>query len=107
MLAGVWGVLIVHNVLVSAFSIRTIPYSEFLQLPKENQISEVAITANRIQGKKKGGGGEDQQAQLFRTVRVDPKLSELLQEYDVTYKGEIESTKTLPAKAVAGESKVP
>jgi len=91
-LLGVWVVLIVHNVLVSAFSIRTIPYSEFLQLLKENQVSEVAITANQIQGKKKGGGDEDQQAQLFRTVRVDPNLAELLQEYDVTFKGQIEST---------------
>ena len=37
---GVWVVLIVHNVLVSAFSIRTIPYGKFLQLLKENQVSE-------------------------------------------------------------------
>lgn len=91
-LVGVWVVLIAHNFLVSTFSIRTIPYSEFLQLLKENQVSEVAITANQIQGKKKGGGGEDQQALLFRTVRVDSKLSELLQEYGVTFKGQIEST---------------
>ena len=33
------------------FAIKTIPYSEFLKLLKENKVTEVAISANQIQGK--------------------------------------------------------
>ncbi len=88
---GIWVVLIVHNMLYSAFAIKTIPYSEFLGLLKEDKISEVAISANQIQGKLKGDQGTSQGDSLFRTVRVDSDTSSLLQEYGVTFKGEIES----------------
>jgi cell division protease FtsH len=88
---GIWVVLIVHNMIYSAFAIKTIPYSEFLGLLKENKVSEVAISANQIQGKIKGDQGTSQRDSLFRTVRVDSDTSKLLQEYGVTFKGEIES----------------
>ena len=88
---GIWGILILHNLLVSAFAIKTIPYSEFLKLLKEGKVAEVAISSNQIQGKTspspESGGGES----LFRTVRVDADTSKLLEEHDVTFKGEIES----------------
>ena len=48
---GIWAVLILHNLLVSTLSVRTIPYSEFLELLKQGKVSEVAITSNQIQGK--------------------------------------------------------
>jgi len=90
-LLGVWIVLIVHNILVSAFAIKTIPYSEFLSLLKENKIIEVAIRADQIQGKlKESENGTDKEV-LFRTVRVDPETSKLLEQYNVPFKGEIES----------------
>ena len=90
-LLGFWIVLIVHNILVSAFAIKTIPYSEFLNLLKENKIIEVAIRADQIQGKlKEGESGTDKEI-LFRTVRVDPETSQLLEQYSVPFKGEIES----------------
>ena len=37
-LLGVWVVLLIQNYLSSALSIRTIPYSEFLSLLKENRV---------------------------------------------------------------------
>ena len=86
---GIWVVLIIHNILYSMFSIETIPYSEFLQLVKNGQIAEVAITHNQIQGKK---AGEADQGKLFRTVRVDTDISQLLEQNKVVFKGEIEST---------------
>ena len=55
-LLGIWFVLIIQNYIVSAFAIKTIPYSEFLKLLKENKVAEVAIGANQIQGKLKEGG---------------------------------------------------
>jgi cell division protease FtsH len=90
-LLGIWFILILHNFLVSAFSIQTIPYSEFLKLLKENKVAEVAISANQIQGKLKGAEEDSAKEAIFRTVRVDSETSQLLDEYDVTFKGEIES----------------
>jgi cell division protease FtsH len=88
-LLGIWFVLIIQNYLVSAFAIKTIPYSEFLKLLKEKKVTEVAISVNQIQGKvKEDATGKDQ---MFRTVRVDPATSNLLEQYNVNFKGEIES----------------
>jgi len=91
-LIGIWVVLIIQNMLIAFFSIQTIPYSKFLKLLKENKIIEVAITANKIQGKMKVDGAEGDKEALFRTIRVDPDLSELLEQHGVVFKGEIEST---------------
>ncbi|MGD8522748.1 MAG: ATP-dependent zinc metalloprotease FtsH [Desulfobacterales bacterium] len=90
-LLGIWFVLIIQNYLVSTFAIKTIPYSEFLKLLKENKVAEVAIGANQIQGKLKDGEGETAKKIMFKTVRVDPETSRLLDQYNVTFKGEIES----------------
>jgi cell division protease FtsH len=91
-LVGVWVVLLIQNYLASAFSIKTIPYSQFLKLLKEGKVSEVAISANKIQGKIKADGSESQKPEGFKTVRVDPEISGLLEKYNVTFKGEVEST---------------
>jgi cell division protease FtsH len=56
---------------------------------KENKVTEVAISANQIQGKiKENATGKEQ---MFRTVRVDSDTSKLLEQYNVKFKGEIES----------------
>jgi cell division protease FtsH len=87
---GIWGVLILHNLLFSAFAIKTIPYSEFLKLLNEKKITEVAISANQIQGKMLTDGNAN--GVMFRTVRVDPEISQMLQDHNVEFKGQIEST---------------
>jgi cell division protease FtsH len=89
---GIWVVLIIHNYMSTALSIRTIPYSEFLSLLKENKVAEVAISSDQIQGRMKTDGGPGEKGELFKTVRVDPEISELLDEYGVAFKGEVEST---------------
>jgi cell division protease FtsH len=86
---GIWGVLLLHNLLFSAMAVRTIPYSEFLRLLGEGKVSEVAVSANQIQGRLADG---EQGGGLFRTVRVDPEVSQMLAQYQVAFKGEIEST---------------
>ncbi len=93
-LLGVWVVLIIHNILFSALSIKTIPYSEFLTLLKENKIAELAVTENEIQGRIVADDGTRTEGagNLFKTVRVDPELTKMLNEYNIKYKGEIEST---------------
>jgi cell division protease FtsH len=91
-LLGIWVVLIIHNMLFSALSIKTIPYSEFLKLVKEGKVTEVAITQNQIQGRLLEDGTESGQGNLFRTVRVDSDISRLLEQNNIKFKGEIEST---------------
>ena len=86
---GVWLVLLLQNYITTMFAIKTIPYSEFLNLLKENKVTEVAISADQIQGKIKGDATEKEQ--MFRTVRVDPDTANLLEKYNVNFKGEIES----------------
>ena len=71
-LLGIWIVLIMHNYLASVFAVRTIPYSEFLNLLKENKVKEVAITSNQIQGKLKADPATKGKEVQFKTVRVDP-----------------------------------
>jgi cell division protease FtsH len=88
-LVGIWLVLIAQNMIATMMAIKTIPYSQFLELLKANQGTEGAVTANQIQGKFKDGKGSEQ---AFKTVRVDPGLSHMLEQYKVTFKGEIEQT---------------
>ena len=89
---GIWVVLIIHNYLAATFSIRTIPYSEFLNLLKNNKVTELAITTNQIQGKMMVDGATQGKGEPFKTVRVDPEISKLLEQYHVIFKGQIEST---------------
>ncbi len=91
-LIAIWFLLILQNFFISFFAVQTIPYSQFLKLLNENRITEVAITANRIQGKMKGEGADGGKEIAFNTVRVDADLSERLEQHGVTFKGEIEST---------------
>jgi cell division protease FtsH len=91
-LLGIWVVLIIQNAIFSAFSIKTISYSDFLKALNENRVTEVAITSNIIQGRMKVAGDSSEQGQPFRTIRVDPDLSDLLSGHNVQFKGEIEST---------------
>ena len=91
-LLGIWVVLIIQNAIFSAFSIKTISYSEFLKALNENRVTEVAITSNIIQGRIKTAGDSSETGQPFRTIRVDAELSDLLSGHNVQFKGEIEST---------------
>ena len=91
-LIAMWLVLIVQSYLSAMFAAQTIPYSQFLNLLKTGKITEIAITANQIQGKMKVEGGQPSDVKAFKTVRVDQELSTMLEKYPVIFKGEIEST---------------
>jgi len=90
-LLGIWVVLIVQNYIASMFAAQVIPYSQFLNLLKAGRVTEIAVTANKIQGKMKAEGAPSD-LKPFTTIRVDPDLSKMLEQYPVTFKGEIEST---------------
>jgi len=87
-LIGIWIVLIIQSYLSALFSIEVIPYSQFLSLLKSGKIIEVAVSANQIQGKMKL---DNEEIKPFRTIRVDPEFSAMLEKYPVVFKGEVES----------------
>jgi cell division protease FtsH len=88
---GIWVVLIIQNYIASMYAAQIIPYSQFLSLLKAGKVTEIAISANQIQGKMKIDGTPGD-LKPFKTVRVDPELSNMLAQYPVSFKGEIEST---------------
>ena len=90
-LIAVWIVLILHNQLSQMFAIERIPYSEFVKALQGGKIVEVAVAQDRIQGKIKVSQNGQEVEKAFTTVRVDPELSELLEKYNVTFKGVAES----------------
>ncbi|MGD9331403.1 MAG: ATP-dependent zinc metalloprotease FtsH [Desulfobacterales bacterium] len=90
-LLGVWLVLLLHNMIASALMVKDIPYSEFIQMVKAGKVSEIAISENDIQGRLVSSDGDAGNGELFRTVRVDPEISQLLEENNVKYSGRIES----------------
>ncbi len=91
-LLGIWVVLIIQNMIFSAFQMKVIPYSEFLKALEDGRVTEVAITSNQIQGRMKTTADSADAGQAFRTIRVDPEISDRLAKHDVAFKGEIEST---------------
>ncbi|MDX9745046.1 MAG: ATP-dependent zinc metalloprotease FtsH [Syntrophales bacterium] len=91
-LLGIWFVLILQNYIASMYAVPTIPYSQFMALLQQGKIGEVAISSNQIQGKYRSPNTGPQGSSEFKTIRVDPQLSESLQNYHVVFKGEVEST---------------
>jgi len=90
-LIAIWIVFILHNLLSQMFAIERIPYSEFVKALQDGKVIEVAVTQDRIQGKMKVSQDGQEAEKAFSTVRVDPELSELLEKYNVTFKGVAES----------------
>jgi len=86
-LIAIWVVLIVHDVMVNMFAIEHIPYSDFIKALEQGKVSEIAITSDRIQGKIKTPKDGKEVEKMFTTVRVDQNLSQLLEKYNVTFKG--------------------
>ena len=88
---GVWVVLFLHNMIAGSLNVKNIPYSEFLKAVKEGKVSEIAISENEIQGRLLDSEDGAALNAPFRTVRVDPEISQLLDENNVKYSGRLES----------------
>jgi len=57
-------------------SVRTIPYSEFLRLVKENQVVEVAITQDQIQGRMTVNGTDHGKGEQLKIPAASCGVSE-------------------------------
>lgn len=89
-LLGIWLVLLLHNMIASALLVRNIPYSEFIAAVKDGKVSEIAISDSSIQGRMTSADGSEA-GEMFRTIRVDPEISQLLEENNVKHSGRLES----------------
>jgi cell division protease FtsH len=89
---GFWVVFIIQSYISSMFTYQIIPYSQFLNLLKAGNITDVAVSADQIEGNMKAVGTAARGTKRFRTVRVDQELSALLDQYKVEFTGEVKST---------------
>jgi cell division protease FtsH len=90
-LLAVWIVLILQNAISHKFRVQQVPYSEFVKLLQNGKVVEVAIAQDRIQGKMRTTKNGQEVEKPFSTVRVDPNLSQMLEKYNVTFTGVVES----------------
>ncbi len=86
-LVAVTTLLLVQNCWNQLLSVGPIPYSEFKRLLQQNQIKEVFITDNRIQGE---FVVPEQGKRYFMTTRVEPDLAQDLDTHGVRYTGQAE-----------------
>jgi cell division protease FtsH len=90
--AAIWGVLLLQDFIASQYQPRMIPYSEFLNALKADQVIEVVITQGVLAGKMKVTEEGLTKEVRFRTFRVDQELSDELAKHNIIFRGQPEST---------------
>jgi cell division protease FtsH len=90
-LIAIWIVLILQHSIAQTFRVQQISYSEFLKALQDGRVTEVTVAQDRIQGKIKVTEQGRDVEKAFSTVRVEPNLSQILEKYNVTFKGVAES----------------
>jgi cell division protease FtsH len=93
-IVAIWGVLILQYFISSTYQPIVLPYSEFQKGIKDGRISEITITSNTISGQvmMKSEKSGQMEAHKFKTVIVNPEIVKQLEQFNVTYSGEIENT---------------
>ena len=89
-LIAVVAVIALRDLWVGMSQVQPIPYSEFLHHLKTNELEEIAVADNVIQGtlRKPTPDGRTR----IVTTRVDPVLAKELSEYGVKFTGVVENT---------------
>jgi cell division protease FtsH len=81
--------MLVQYVYTATQQVAPIPYSQFEQLLREGKVAEIGVSDRFIQGKlKEPLDGKS----VFVTTRVDPDFARQLDQFNVRYTGQIEST---------------
>ncbi len=88
-LAAIWGVILLQNLIFDHLRPQIIPYSEFIKAVSDGKVVEVAIGQDKISGKMHDKDGHEI---LFTTVRVETDLSQRLAEHGVKFSGRVENT---------------
>jgi len=89
-LAAIWGVLLLQNMIFDQFRPQVLAYSEFIEAVESDRIIEIAVGQDRISGKMRGDSAGEEI--LFTTVRVDNDLSQKLAGHDIKFSGQVENT---------------
>ena len=92
LLIALWGVLLIQGFIPTRFRPKEIPYSAFLKALERKEVLEVAISEGRLVGKMKVTEGSETKEVPFAAYRVDPELSQKLDQFGVTFRGQPEST---------------
>jgi cell division protease FtsH len=89
-IVAILGILILQYLYTSVQDVASIPYSQFQELLRERKVASVGVSNRYVQGtlKKSLPNGKSH----FITTRVDQDFARELQQYGVTYTGEVEST---------------
>lgn len=87
---AIMGILLFQSWWGASRQIEVMPYSRFEELLAKDQIAEVFIRQNRLEGKLKDPLPDGRQ--YFLTNRVEPQLAERLSKLGVKYAGVVEST---------------
>src|SRR5712692_40585 len=89
-IAAVFALMAIQAIFASYTQVAQIPYSEYQDDLKAGKISELRVSGNYIQGK---FTAPDQQGRSdFITTRVDQQTAKELEQYNVKFAGQIEST---------------
>ena len=84
-----FGVIAIQHYIGTATQVAQIPYSQFQQLLRDGKVAEIGVSDRFVQGRLK----EPVEGKTaFVTTRVEPELARELQQYGVTYTGQIEDT---------------
>ncbi|MBU6497303.1 MAG: ATP-dependent zinc metalloprotease FtsH [Rhodospirillales bacterium] len=84
-IAALLGVMLIQGLLIQQTHVKTIPYSQFLELLRQGQLTDLRIGADEITGTFKQPA--DKNVPDFATVRVDPTLAQGLAQEKVSFAG--------------------
>ena len=89
-IAAILGIVFLQQLWEQSHQIAVIPYSEYLEQLKAENVQEVRVSGNYIEGqfkKPRENGGQ----KTFVTTRVAPDIAEQLEQYHVTFSGQVQS----------------
>lgn len=89
-LIAIIGINIIQSLMIGFSNVSTIPYSEFRQLLKKNQVADIVLIGNEIKGQLLEPGPK--QKKFFVTKSVDLDMAKELDLYSVKYTQVIKST---------------
>lgn len=90
LLFALWGILVLKDFWQSNQQVATIPYSEFQTLLSNNQVSEVLVSEDYLQGELKEPRADSKKR--FITTRVEDDLSKELVQHGVKFSRVVENT---------------
>jgi cell division protease FtsH len=90
LIALLWVAFLGAQLWYSGTQVTTIPYSRFLELQREGLVTDLLVGGSEITGTLTQP--EQDEPEVFRTVRVDPELAERLDADGLEFSGKLEET---------------